>query len=118
MPLTTLLNRANILSFVLGNYVAHAASTITLPGEKTKVVVFTVVLALMFPGAGIRRGLDAIVSHARTSPTSLEQAARAGALCMVVRNEKWRPRPGERVDDVIIRRKDSWNSSGYSICKI
>ena len=57
------------------------------------------VLALLFPTSGLMRGLNAIVrnfsSSWRRDETSLEKACKAGALCVVVRNANWRPKPGQ-----------------------
>lgn len=59
--------------------------------------------ALVFPAHGITRAVTAIARHASFTRSPLRKAARAGALCMVVRNEAWRPEQGDRVKDVVWR---------------
>lgn len=58
-------------------------------------VIFTIVLALLFPFSGIGRGIEAIARHASWPPADdLTVAARAGALCAFVRLGP-RPKIGE-----------------------
>jgi hypothetical protein len=76
--------------FYLGNYASHAATVITYPGEAPFNVILTIIFALFFPTSGIIRGLGAICRHANGEKTDLRVAARAGALCHVVRTGKWR----------------------------
>jgi hypothetical protein len=77
----------DIVLFYLGNYVAHAATVTTDPGQSLFSSIATVVTVLMFPGAGIVKGLRAILSRAVFAPTELQQAARAGALYMVIKDK-------------------------------
>ena len=85
----------DIILFFGANFFAHAATIRTLPGEKPEDVALTVVLALFFPFSGISRGIEAIVRHASWPPCDdLTKAARAGALCTVVRGELWKLRDG------------------------
>ncbi|PMD51483.1 uncharacterized protein K444DRAFT_620586 [Hyaloscypha bicolor E] len=85
----------DIFTFYLANYFAHAATVKALPGESTTDLAFAVFLAIAFPFSGIARGLQAIARHASFSwgqksvCGDLQTAARAGALCIVVRNEYW-----------------------------
>ena len=86
----------SVMVFYLGNYAAHAATLVTYPGEAPICVFAAILYALFFPTTGIARGLNAIFRRARLpwcGQTDLRAAARAGALCMVVRTEKWRPLP-------------------------
>jgi hypothetical protein len=76
----------DIITFFLGNYVAHAATVITQPGQSTLVTILSIIGALLFPGAGITRGVQTIHSLVVFAPTELQRASKAGALCMVV---KW-----------------------------
>jgi hypothetical protein len=101
--LTAVSRRTDILSFFLGNYAAHAATVISYPGESIASTIGAIVFALVFPTPGIVRGLNAIVRHAAFVSDPLEQAARAGALCMVVRTKDWKPMDGERIKDAIWR---------------
>ncbi|KAF2397674.1 hypothetical protein EJ06DRAFT_132453 [Trichodelitschia bisporula] len=83
----------SVMVFYLGNYAAHAATLITYPGEPPIYIVAAVVYALFFPTTGIVRGLNAVFRHARFpwgEQTDMRSAARAGALCMVVRTPLWR----------------------------
>lgn len=74
----------DVLSFFLLNYVAHAATLKTLPGESTPVTILNILAALFFPASGLFRGFGALLSRAKFAKTDLETAARAGALCTVI----------------------------------
>jgi hypothetical protein len=74
----------DVVVFYLGNYVAHAATTLNLPGQSPLGVVFVILAALFFPISGVFRGFRAISTLAIFAETELQTAARAGALCMVV----------------------------------
>lgn len=76
----------DVVVFFLGNYVAHVATINSRPGQSTLITVCISIATLLFPGVGIYRALNAIVSLATFAPTELQRAARAGALCMVVKN--------------------------------
>jgi len=78
----------DIAVFFLGNYVAHAATVKTLPGEATLSIFLAMIFALLFPVSGMARGVAAIRQHAMTRSHPLDRALRAGALCMVVRIDK------------------------------
>jgi hypothetical protein len=73
----------DILVFYIGNYLAHAVTTRSLPGESVLGAAFAILAALMFPMSGAIRGIRAISSGAIFADTELQIAARAGALCMV-----------------------------------
>ncbi|KAF4629698.1 hypothetical protein G7Y89_g8442 [Cudoniella acicularis] len=75
----------DIVVFYLGNYIAHAATTLSLPGQSPLAVVFSIAAALFFPVSGVFRGFRAIYTLAIFAETELQTAARAGALCMVVK---------------------------------
>ncbi|KAK1752806.1 hypothetical protein QBC47DRAFT_416421 [Echria macrotheca] len=79
---------ADVASFFLINYVAHAATVVTNPGEKLPSVLFTTLLAVLFPVIGVLRGLRAIKSVAFNAKSELQKAAWAGALC-TIQEEKW-----------------------------
>jgi len=57
---------------------------------------FAIFLALIYPYSGIARGLEAIVRHSNllSGESELQKAARAGALCVVVRSKAWVPPDG------------------------
>lgn len=74
----------DVLLFFLSNYVAHAASTRTQPGQSNFSSLLTVIMALLFPMSGALRGAQAIATRAALADTDLQTAARAGALCAIV----------------------------------
>ncbi|EUC45958.1 hypothetical protein COCMIDRAFT_4900 [Bipolaris oryzae ATCC 44560] len=73
--------------FFLGNYIAHAATITTLPGETWVDVTLATVLALLFPVSGVVRGVRAIQSLAIFGRNDLEKAARARALAVIVEKD-------------------------------
>ncbi|KAH6971191.1 hypothetical protein BKA56DRAFT_495746 [Ilyonectria sp. MPI-CAGE-AT-0026] len=77
----------DIIVFYLANYIAHTATVVNEPGQSTLVTILSAALALFFPGVGIVKGVQAITSGAFLADTELQQAARAGALCIVVKDE-------------------------------
>jgi hypothetical protein len=87
----------DIVVFFLANYAAHAATTRSVPGERTGKFIVAVVGALLFPASGTFRGILAVLTFAKSGKSSLEIAARAGALCMVVRGPDWSPLDGDTV---------------------
>ncbi|PMD52780.1 uncharacterized protein K444DRAFT_542740 [Hyaloscypha bicolor E] len=93
----------DIIFFFLGNYVAHAATAITLPGERWQVAVATAAGALFFPTSGVFRGIARITSFAVFGKNDIYTAARAGALCMVVRSRDWRPNAGDEAQYALCR---------------
>jgi hypothetical protein len=78
----------DVLAFFLLNYIAHAATLKTLPGESTPVTILNMLAALFFPASGVFRGFDTLLGRAKFAKTDLEVAARAGALCTVI---QWPP---------------------------
>ena len=103
----------NIIVFFLANYFAHAATVLTRPGASAVEQFAVILLALLFPGSGIIRACHIIHTFLFTPlfrtllrlfkrpiqkedardcvQDELTTAARAGALCTLVRTEKWRP---------------------------
>jgi hypothetical protein len=92
----------DIIIFYLGNYIAHVATILSLPGESRSSKIRVSVAALLFSVSGLLRGLLTIMTYASFGKTDLQKAARAGALCMVVRNQDWRPEPGDIVADAYL----------------
>jgi hypothetical protein len=76
---------SDVLSFFAGNYIAHAATVLSIPGQPAFVACLRIISALLFPVSGIRRGILAIFSGAKLAATDLRMAARARALCRVVK---------------------------------
>ena len=85
----------NVASFFLGNYISHAATVISFPGEPVSVTVANMVLSIFFPSSGAGRGILAILRHAAFYQDPMQQALRSRALCMVVRSPDWKPASGE-----------------------
>ena len=94
---------SDIALFFFGNYLAHAATVKSLPGEPAFSVLVAMVSALIYPTSGVFRGLDAILQSAIFCKSPLKTASRAGALCMVVRGPDWKPRNGDVVRGLKIR---------------
>lgn len=104
----------DILVFFLTNYVAHAVTVKSYPGESTVGRNLSFLTALIFPTSGLVRGLNAVARHSIFAKGSLQRAARSGALCMVVRNEKWQPEDGYRMANVraiVSKWSSSWSLS-------
>lgn len=79
----------DILQFYAINYFAHAATILTSPGQSTFATLANILMALSFPGSGVSRGIDAILSGAKLNgKTDLQIAAKAGALCTVMKAPK------------------------------
>lgn len=90
----------DIAVFYLANYFVHCATVKVLPGENTVSSFAAMALALFFPTTGVTRAICAIVRHARfNQKDELRAAARAGALCMLVRSRFWEPREGDVIRD-------------------
>ncbi|KAF2704049.1 hypothetical protein K504DRAFT_538506 [Pleomassaria siparia CBS 279.74] len=92
-----------LLRFFALNYVAHAFTIWTRPGESIAEKLFSIILALFFPVSGLGRGLDALYRHASfhtnghylrgifglgpdLNEYEIYKAARAGALGILIRN--------------------------------
>lgn len=75
---------SDIIIFFIGNYLAHAATITTFPGEIWQDVTLATALALLFPMSGVIRGVRAIQSLAIFGHNDLEKAARARALAVIV----------------------------------
>ncbi|KAJ7603976.1 hypothetical protein DFH06DRAFT_1255598 [Mycena polygramma] len=93
----------DILIFFLTNYFAHAVTVKSFPGESGLAKYVSYAAALFFPSSGLVRGLNAWARCAIFTKGALERAARSGALCMVVRNERWQPDDGMQVRDMRLR---------------
>jgi hypothetical protein len=95
---------ASMATFFVGNFVAHIATVMSIPGEKLPVTVCNLILALLFPTSGLMRGLNAIARCVRLGESELDKACRAGALCVVVRSSTWRPRTNDSLQVVLATR--------------
>ncbi|KAL9610498.1 MAG: hypothetical protein Q9167_004807 [Letrouitia subvulpina] len=88
----------NVATFMLGNYVTHAATVKSRPGDTGGTSFKALLFALCFPTSAIVRGVRAILQCVLRRKTSLGLATRAGAMCMVVRSEEWLPRHGDHIN--------------------
>ena len=87
----------DVFVFILVNYVTHAMTVSSLPGESVAASAFYNLVALLLPFTGAWRGIRAIKSAARFGEGKMQHAARAGALCVVARSMDWRPDGGEKI---------------------
>lgn len=79
----------DLIIFFFANYLAHAASVIIEPGQSLSSSGLSVLLTLILPGTGVVRAVRAIFRHAATETKNpLKRAARAGALCVVLKRPK------------------------------
>lgn len=77
----------DVIIFFLGNYLAHAATLRSVPGRSMYQSFFAMLKALFFPVSGVILGVRGITSFASLAKTDLQVAARAGALCKVIRTD-------------------------------
>ena len=116
----------DILAFYCFNYIAHAATVITRPGERNLDFAGSAFGCLLFPAMGLYRGVEAILGGAvfvgwrkwkwlvglkqgegegdKEVDAELRKAAKSGALCMIVRTKNWRPVDGDNVNHVVLKR--------------
>jgi len=76
---------SDVFIFLLGNYVAHAATVVSSPGQSTATTVVSIIFALLSPARGFHLGIRTLFRLAFLGRTDLTKAARAGALVKVVR---------------------------------
>ncbi|KIN03202.1 hypothetical protein OIDMADRAFT_195808 [Oidiodendron maius Zn] len=86
----------DIVVFILGNCVAHAATVKVGSGFSAAFASYLMLGALLVPTVGILRGIEAIISLAKLSKSNLYTAAQASALCIVVRTNEWKPYSGDK----------------------
>ncbi|KAF7923236.1 uncharacterized protein EAE98_007941 [Botrytis deweyae] len=111
---------AAVIIFFATNYLAHAATVKSSPGDDSLLQGCNALLALFFPISGLLRALNAIVRLPILARNELEKACRAGALCMVVRAPHWKPKPGQKFsvgvvleDDIGVEDTDPEEQSGH-----
>ncbi|KAJ7429482.1 hypothetical protein B0H11DRAFT_1767456, partial [Mycena galericulata] len=112
----------DVIVFFLGNYIAHAFTVRAYPGESLIDFTWATIAALFLPTSGIIRGATGIIRGTTgilrkgfVARTPLEMAARAGALCMVVRTKDWKPHPGFQLSQIGIRMIDPAKSATQSM---
>ena len=80
---------SDFVIFFFANYFAHAGSIILEPGISVRRTLVLIFAALVLPASGINRAVSALWRHALTERANpLQRAARARALCMVLRVPK------------------------------
>ncbi|ESZ91994.1 hypothetical protein SBOR_7609 [Sclerotinia borealis F-4128] len=97
---------AAIIIFFATNYLAHAATVKSSPGDDTLLQTCNALLALCFPMSGLLRALNAFVRMPILARNELDKACRAGALCMVVRAPHWRPQIGQKLSVGVVLEND------------
>ncbi|RYP81204.1 hypothetical protein DL769_002096 [Monosporascus sp. CRB-8-3] len=94
---------SDVLIFFLANYAAHAATVVTLPGESPFDTIRGMIIALVFPSSGVIKAIRVIATGAQTAPTTLRAAARAGALCIVIKESEIKHERGEPLDSNFLK---------------
>ena len=85
----------DVFWFFFTNYILHALSVRSLPGETFFSSTVFKFCCLLVPYTGVRRGLCLISRASNLSSDDLQAAARANALCFIVRRPDWRPIDGD-----------------------
>lgn len=94
----------DILWFIFTNFVLHALSVRSLPGERSFTSIVFKFCCFLVPYTGVRRGLCLILRASNFASNDLQSAARANALCMVIRSPAWRPKDGQIVEGCTIEK--------------
>ncbi|KAJ5747647.1 uncharacterized protein N7511_009343 [Penicillium nucicola] len=92
----------DIVSFFLGNYLSHAATVITFPGEPALTTTVNMIFAILFPSMGASRGMMAILGRGALQTSPLKRALQSRALCMVVRSREWDPKSSQSIRSLSI----------------
>ena len=87
----------DVFWFFFTNYVLHALSVRSLPGENFFSSTVFKFCCLLVPYTGVRRGLCLVSRASNLAADDLQAAARANALCYVVRRPDWRPIDGDKL---------------------
>jgi hypothetical protein len=72
-----------VTTFFATNYIAHAATVKTTPGDGLFLTIYNIILALFFPMSGLLRALNAIARMARFGGSELKKlmAFDSDAVC-------------------------------------
>jgi len=81
---------ADIFSFFLLNYVAHAATTPSPPGVNWLGAFQFPFISILYPFFGLGRTSSIIVNHASYGEDDLGKALSVGALAVAARTEDWK----------------------------
>jgi hypothetical protein len=98
----------SIFIFFATNYLAHAASVKCLPGEGIWEYTFIIITAIIYPYAGLKRGLESIFSRAIFASNPIAMATRASAFCIVVRSSSWKPATGQQSISGVAVHQHEW----------
>ena len=82
-----------IVIFFAVNYLSHAATIKSRPGQTYFHSARDFLLALAFPFSGVLRAVETFWRCSWPWENDLVKATRAGAFCVVVRNRQWTPPP-------------------------
>lgn len=82
---------SDILLFFIMNYVIHAFTVKSRPGETAPAAALYNTAALLLPFTGVIRAVDAIGRAAIFGKDPLQKAVRARALVVVGRSSDWKP---------------------------
>lgn len=93
----------DVVAFFLTNYVSHAMTVKSEPGQALFTEVHSSISALLLPTSGLVRGLSALAQCAVSSHSALETASKAGALCVVVRSQDWKPMHGDLIEGISVK---------------
>ena len=88
-----------IATFFLINYGSHAVTIRSRPGQTYYHAGRDIMYALLCPFSGVRRAIDSFGRSSWPSENQLIKAARAGALCIVVRNQEWQATRDSHIAD-------------------
>ncbi|KAL8904439.1 MAG: hypothetical protein Q9207_003268 [Kuettlingeria erythrocarpa] len=86
------------MGFIFANFILHALSVRSLPGERSLTSTVFKFCCFLTPFTGVRRGLCLILRSSNLAGNDLQSAARANALCMVIRSPEWRPKDGQLIE--------------------
>lgn len=75
----------DFLKFLIFNYLLHAITILSSPGDGILLGVVNKLIGLSMPLCGVGRAITIIYRFAHSGKTPLDTALRAGALCMVAR---------------------------------
>ena len=86
-----------VLKFIATNFIAHAFTVKLSPGFGSTYLVMFGLMSLCFPYFGLVEAVRNIEQLATCADSDLDTAGKAGALCVLARTGKWRPRKGDKV---------------------
>ena len=86
-----------VVRFIATNYIAHAFTVKLRPGFGVVYQMMFSTISLFFPYFGLVEAVRNIEKLAIFAGGDLDTAREAGALCVLARTGKWRPRQGDKV---------------------